>query len=56
MLKVIILIVIGVCVLSSLLEFANKHPGLMMLLAIPIAILTVPFKLAAMMGGGRRRR
>ena len=54
MLLVICLIVIGILVLSALMECAQKCPGLLMLLAIPIAILTVPFKLAAMMSGKRR--
>ena len=54
-----ILLLVGVVALflfTSILEVGTKKPGLLMLLVLPLAILTLPFKLAAEMMGGRKRR
>lgn len=59
------IVFIVVFVLRLLADTADKKPGLLYLLAIPLAILTLPFKLASDMEhgrgawrrrGGRRRR
>lgn len=53
----IFVIGVGLYLLVSLVDTANKKPGLLYLLALPIAIITLPLKLAFdMLGGGRGRR
>lgn len=54
LLGIIFVILCGMVILG---DTADKKPGLLYLLAIPLAIITLPFKLASdMMGGGRRGR
>lgn len=55
----ILFVLVGVAlfVLGLLAEIGKKNPGLLYLLAIPLAIITLPFKLALdMMGSSRRGR
>ena len=51
----ICLIGVALFVVASALEAGSKNFGLLYLLVLPVAILLVPFKLAAMMMGGKRR-
>ena len=54
---VIAVIFIALAVMVLLFDTADKAPGLLYLLVIPFAILTLPIKLALdMMGSGRGRR
>ncbi len=52
----ILFLFIGVAlgIFSLLFDTADKNPGLLYLLAIPLAIILLPFKLAAGMMGGKR--
>jgi hypothetical protein len=53
----IFVIGVGLYLLVSLVDTANKKPGILYLLVLPLAIITLPLKLALdMMSGGRRRR
>jgi hypothetical protein len=53
----IFLIGVGLYLVVSLFDTANKKPGCLYLLVFPLAIITLPFRLAAgMMGGSRRGR
>lgn len=46
MFELIIIICIALYVIGLLADVADKKPGLLYLLALPIAILTLPLKLA----------
>jgi hypothetical protein len=52
----IFLIGVGLYLIVSLFDTANKKPGCLYLLVFPLAIITLPFRWAAGMIGGRRRR
>ena len=56
MFELILLVGVGLALVQLLGGTAKKAPGLLYLLALPIAIITLPIKLALdMMGGGRKR-
>ena len=61
MVKLFVIACIVICVVTGVLSFvlgiSKGKPGLLYLLVLPIAIITLPIKLAIdMLGGGRRRK